>query len=82
MVVIHEHEGNRPVTYEEALKASKKIGASKAEGLPLLAMTVSTLALVHAINPKLAFDGAVKRRLTASQVRKLDPVSLGNLMFG
>lgn len=45
-------------------------------------MTVSTLALVHAINPKLAFDGAIKQRLTAAKVRKLDPVKLGNLMFG
>jgi len=69
------------MTYEDALKASKKIGASKAEGLPLLAMTISTLALVHAINPMLAFDGAVKLGLTAAQVRNLDPVSLGDLMF-
>ena len=44
-------------------------------------MTVSTLALAHAINPKLAFDGAVRQRLTPAQVRKLDPASLGNLMF-
>ncbi len=69
------------MTYEEALKAAKKVGASKAEDLPLLAMTVATLAFVHAINPKLVYAGAVKRRLTAAQVRKLDPVSLGDLMF-
>lgn len=69
------------MTYEEALKAAKKVGASKATGLPFLAMTIKTLALVHAINPKLAYAGAVKHRLTAAQVRKLDPVSLGNLMF-
>jgi hypothetical protein len=69
------------MTYEEALKASKKIGASKAEGLPLLAMTAATLALAHAINPKLVYAGAIKRSLTAASVRKLDPVSLGNLMF-
>ena len=69
------------MTYEEALKAAKKIGASKAEDLPLLAMTVATLAMAHAINPKLVYAGAIKQRLTASQVRKLDAVSLGNLMF-
>ena len=69
------------MTYEEALRASKKIGASKAEGLPLLAMTVATLAMAHAINPKLAYAGAVKQRLTAAQVRRLNPVSLGDLMF-
>jgi len=69
------------MTYEEALRASKKIGASKATGLPFLAMTIKTLALVHAINPKLVYAGAVKQHLTADLVRKLDPVSLGNLMF-
>lgn len=69
------------MTYEVALKVSKKIGASKAEGLPLLAMTVATLAMLHAINPRLTYDGAVKQRLTASQVRKLDPIKLGDLMF-
>jgi len=67
--------------YDEALKAAEKVGASKAENLPLLAMTVATLALAHAINPRLVYAGAVKRSLTAALVRKLDPVSLGNLMF-
>ena len=69
------------MSYEEALKEAKRVGASKAEDLPLLAMTVATLAMVHAINPKLVYAGAIKQRLTASQVRKLDAVSLGNLMF-
>ena len=69
------------MTYEEALKAAKKVGASKAEDLPLLAMTVETLAMVHAINPTLVYAGAVKQRLTAAQVRKLNAVTLGNLMF-
>ena len=69
------------MTYEEALKASEKVGASKAKDLPLLAMTIATLALAHAINPKLVYAGAVKRSMTAASVRKLDPVSLGNLMF-
>ena len=69
------------MTYKAALQASKKSGASKAEGLPLLAMTVATLALVHAISPRLVYEGAIKQRLTAAQVRRLDGVSLGNLMF-
>ena len=69
------------MTYEQALKTSKKVGSFKAVGLPLLAMTVATLALAHAINPKLVYVGAVKQGLTAAQVRKLDPVALGNLMF-
>jgi hypothetical protein len=69
------------MNYDEALRTAKKVGASKAEDLPLLAMTVATLALVHAIDPRLVYAGAVKRTLTAAQVRKLDPVSLGDLMF-
>jgi hypothetical protein len=69
------------MTYDEAIATAKKVGASKAENEPLLAITIASLALTHAISPKLAYDGAVKLRLTASQVRKLDPVSLGNLMF-
>lgn len=69
------------MTFEQALAAAKKSGLSKVEGLPLLAVTVETLALVHATNPKLVYDGAVKKRLSASQVRKLSPVNLGDLMF-
>ena len=69
------------MTYEAALKASEKVGASKAKDLPLLAMTIATLSLAHAISPRLVYDGAIKQRLTAAQVRKLDAVSLGNLMF-
>jgi hypothetical protein len=69
------------MTYEEALKTAKKVGVSKADGLPLLAITVETLAMAHAISPKLAYEGAVKLRLTASQVRKLDLSGLSDLMF-
>jgi hypothetical protein len=69
------------VTYEQALERWKKVGAGKAEGLPLLAMTCQTLSLVHAINPKLAYDGARKLNLGAEAVRKLDPVALADLMF-
>jgi hypothetical protein len=67
--------------YQDALREVERVGASKAQGLPLLAMTLRALALAHAINPKLAFDGAVKRRLSANEVRKLGPVELGDLMF-
>jgi len=69
------------MSYDEALKAAKKVGASKAENEPLLAITIASLALVHAINPRLAFDGAVKLRLTAAKVRKLSGLALGDLMF-
>ena len=69
------------MTYEKALERWQKEGASKAEGLPLLAMTCKALSLAHAINPKLAYEGARKLNLDAEAVRKLDPIALGDLMF-
>lgn len=69
------------MTYAEALKAANKVGASKAEGLPLLALTIKALAVAHAISPRLVYEGAVRKGLSAAEVRTLDPVSLGNLMF-
>ncbi len=69
------------MTYEHALERWKKVGASKAEGLPLLAMTCQALSLAHAINPKLAYEGARKLNLDARAVRRLDPIALGDLMF-
>lgn len=69
------------MTYEQALERMKEVGASKAEGLPLLAMTCQALSFAHAINPKMAYDGARKLNLDAKAVRKLAPVALGDLMF-
>jgi hypothetical protein len=69
------------MTYENALERWKKVGASKAEGLPLLAMTCQALSLAHAINPKLAYEGARKLGLDAEAVRRVEPVALGDLMF-
>lgn len=69
------------MTYQQALTEAERVGASKAQGLPLLAITLWTLSLFHAINPELAYAGAVKQGLTAEQVRKLGPVELGDLMF-
>jgi hypothetical protein len=69
------------MTYESALERWKKVGTSKAGGLPLLAMTCQALSLAHAINPKLAYEGARKLGLEANAVRRLGPVALGNLMF-
>jgi hypothetical protein len=70
--------------YEQALKHGAKVGASKAEGDTLLAMLRQTLAAVHAINPRLVYEGAKKMGLTYKDVSKLgadDPVALGDLMF-
>src|SRR5207244_13539667 len=64
------------------LKNAEKIGASKAEGKPFLAMICQTLASIHAINPALAYEGAVKVGIDAKALMKLadaDPVALGDL---
>jgi hypothetical protein len=72
------------MTYQQALKKAEKVGASKAEGQPLLAMYCQTLALVHAINPKLVYEGAVKQGIDGKALVKLahtDLVAFGDLMF-
>lgn len=69
------------MTYEKAIEQVEKVGTGKAEGLPRLAITCQALSLVHAINPKLAYEGAKRLNLDADAVRKLDPVALGELMF-
>ena len=68
------------MTYKEALNEADKVGASKIQGLGHLAMTIKTLSLVHAINPELVYNGAVKEKLTGNKVRKLGPIELGRLM--
>jgi hypothetical protein len=50
----------------------------------LLALVCSTLAAVHAINPRLVYEGAKKKNLTYRAVYKLaadNLVALGDLMF-
>lgn len=69
------------MTYEQALEQATKQGAGNSEGLPHLALTCKALSLAHAINPKLAYQGARKLRLDANAVRRLDTVALGDLMF-
>ena len=69
------------MNYKQALESAHKTGASKTTGDAELAQTIAALALAHAINPALAYQGAKAEGLTAKQVRKLDPVALGNLMF-
>ena len=72
------------MSYDQALKLGAKVGASKAEGECLLAILCKTLAAVHAINPRLVYEGAKKTGLTYKEVAKLgadDPVALGDLMF-
>ena len=70
--------------YDQALLHSEKVGASKAKGDIMSALLCRTLASVHAINPRLVYEGAKKSGLTHQEVAKLgngDPVALGDLMF-
>lgn len=71
------------MTYKQALKRADRIGASKADNEPLLAMLCRSLAAVHAINPALVYEGAVKKGIDGKTLMKLaaDPVALGDLMF-
>lgn len=72
------------MTYKQALQKAEKIGASKAQGKPLLAMLCCSLAAVHAINPALVYEGAVKQEIDGKTLMKLadaDPVALADLMF-
>jgi hypothetical protein len=73
--------GGKPMSYEQALKEALRVGAGKCDGLALLALTCEALARIHAVNPRLVFEGARKQGLDAERVRKLDPVDLGDLMF-
>jgi hypothetical protein len=72
------------MTYQQALAEGDRVGASRCSATAHLAQICRTLAFVHAINPELVFNGAMKKGLNAKQVAKLandDPVVFGNLMF-
>lgn len=69
------------MSYDQALNEARRAGAGRCEGLALLALICEALSRVHAINPRLVFDGATKRGLDAEQVRRLDALDLGDLMF-
>jgi hypothetical protein len=81
---IRPAKGTRTMPYNQALTHGAKIGASKAKGDGMLALLCQSLAAVHAINPRLVYEGAKKQGLTYKEVAKLgtyDPVALGDLMF-
>jgi hypothetical protein len=72
------------MTYQQALKKAETVGAGKAEAEAHLAQTCRTLACIHAIDPALVYEGAIKQGIDARSLVKLadaDPVGLGDLMF-
>jgi hypothetical protein len=72
------------MNYDQALKHAANVGASKAGGDSQLANVCCTLAAIHAINPRLVYEGAKKQGLTYNDVLQLaaeNPAALGDLMF-
>ncbi len=71
------------MTYEEAMLSVKKTGPAHAEGLPLLAIAITSLRdSGHAINPALWFEAAKKLGLNTVQVLSIsqkDPARWGFL---
>ena len=83
------------MTYQQALRQSEKVGAAHAQGPALIAQTCSVLSMVHAINPGLAYNGAIKLGLTEKQLRVMGgippvkievvldgkPIDISDIMF-
>ena len=69
------------MTYNQALAEAKKIGVSKCEGFPHLAITIQALSTPHAVIPELIYNGALKKGLSAKDVRKLTLDDFFDLMF-
>lgn len=59
------------MNYKQAIAAANKVGASKATGLPLLAITISSYALAHAIPAEMTYDAAVRQGLDAAAIHKM-----------
>lgn len=72
------------MTYRQALKEAKKIGVSKATGLPFLAETCKLLAVTYPVDAELIYNGAKIKNLSVKELVKLavvDPISFGDLQF-
>lgn len=69
------------MTYQEALKESKRVGASKASGDALLADTCLVLSYAHAINPEMLFNGAKKKGYSPKTLLELPQKNMGEFAF-
>lgn len=76
----------KTLTYEQALKAGRKVGASHADDPALMALlcedTIQTL--VGAVAPQLVWEGAQKVGLTSKELLALcnsNPIAVGELMW-
>lgn len=73
------------MTYEDVLKSAKRVGASNCNETQLLAWVCAGLQMsCGAVSPKLVFEGAQKKGLTAKEITKLahdDPLAVAELMW-
>lgn len=70
--------------YAAAMKKAKADGAGRCEGLPLLAMTITTLrdGGHRAIQPEAWYDAARNLRLSAADVMRMLRDEAGRARFG
>lgn len=60
------------MTYEQALKEARRVGAKNAEGLPFLAQTCAVLVVAHrGINPEMLYNGAKAKGIGALDLAKM-----------
>jgi len=73
-------------TFEETLVSAKKTGASRCSDAELLALFCNTSLqiLCGAVSPKLVFEGAQKKGLSAKEVLQMakdNPQAVADLMW-
>jgi hypothetical protein len=74
------------MSYQSALTAAKKVGAANATDAGVMALFCATSLqiLVGAAGPKLVWEGAQKKRMSALDLAKLatnDPKAVHDLMW-
>lgn len=70
------------MNYKEATREWKRVGASRAEGGALLAMTCLTLSQANpGLNPECLYDGAIMNGIDDKRLRRMSGIELSDLMF-
>lgn len=68
------------MNYEQALKAARRVGAARAQGLPHLAQMCAVLAPIACVNARSIYKTAVARNLSGDDVRRLAAANPLNLL--
>lgn len=69
------------MTYEEAKKQLKKAKGKPTEGDVALLERIEVLAMANAINSELVYNGAKSKGIDVEQLRRMDIMSVSDLMF-